>query len=415
MAHILKSCGVLVILSFLTNFMTVEFPPPSAAYAEEHPELTSEAAAVSDIPAVVYQASDGHIHELALRYGTWQHQDLSVAAGGAPSSYDLIAAIRRGDGAGAIYYKGSPEGSGLSHIYEIRLEGGRWQWSDLTTITGGAHVTQWYGADAYARADGKTAVVFWGGQPDLHIQEYRLDGTWISSTIDSTVSYNTDCEGVSAYVRSDNISSVVYSGDSPCDIFELRQEGGWQLFNLTLAYGRPYNPGSTARGYARSDGVSSVVYAPDEGQENRKIYELWLGSEGWQFANLWSLAGAPRAWNGVIWPYVRGDGINAVVYTTKDNRLGEIRLDNGWKYADLPEHPYGLGCYEPRGYVRADGVTAVACRYFSNAIWELRLTGGGWIWSNLTSIAGAPDTNGRFDVYNRGFDYRVALPLVIRG
>ena len=415
MTNILKSVGVLVLITILTSFCAVEFPFQAEASAQAQPELINKAASVSDIPAVVYQAWDGHIHELALRYGSWQHQDLSVAAGGAPSCYDLIAAIRRGDGVSAIYYKGSPDGSNLSHIYEIRLEGGRWQWSDLTNITGGPPVLQWYGADAYVRADGITAVVFWGGGlPNSHIIEYRLEGTWISSAIDSTVSYNTDCEGVSAYVRSDNISSVVFSGGPPCDIYELRMQGGWQLFNMTFPYGTPYNPGSTARGYARSDGVSSVVYAPDEGSENRKIYELWLGSTGWSHNTLTSLAGAPLASDGNIWPYVRGDGINAVVYNTEDDRLGEIRLDDGWKSSDLPMHPYGLGCYEPRGYVRADGVTAVVCRYFSNSIWEVRLAQSGWTWSNLTSIAGAPNTNGRFDVYNRDFDYRVTLPMVLR-
>ena len=107
-------------------------------------------------PAVVYVTGDGHIHEIALK-GTWQHRDLTAAAGAPLTySYDTRAmAFRRSDGVSMVVYRGTD-----NHIHSLYLElvhqGNSWQevwhWADLSAITGSpAAASDPYG---YVRSDG---------------------------------------------------------------------------------------------------------------------------------------------------------------------------------------------------------------------------------------------------------------------
>jgi hypothetical protein len=120
--------------------------------------------------------------------------------------------------------------------------------------------------------------------------------------------------------------------------------------------------------------------------------------------------------------YVRGDGINAVVYAIGSpypdvGHIYELWLGNGWQAADLSSVGAGRG-YEPVGTVRADGISAVVCR--SGApyhIQEVRLERDGWQWADLTVLAGVPTASisgGWPWAYNRRAVTRVHLPLIVR-
>ena len=78
------------------------------------------------------------------------------------------------------------------------------------------------------------------------------------------------------------------------------------------------------------------------GAEDYHINELRLEWDGWHVADLTQLTGAPLPYppdlddRGNPAPYVRSDGINAVVYTGDDNHIYELRLErDGWHAADL--------------------------------------------------------------------------------
>ena len=121
----------------------------------------------------------------------------------------------------------------------------------------------------------------------------------------------------------------------------------------------------------------------------------------------------------IPFPYVRGDGINAVLYKTGAYHIGELRLDDGWKYFDMQTALNAPAeCIYPQGYVRADGITAVVCRTPALTgpfhIYEARLTPGGWTWSDLTSISAAPQIYGGFFAYNRGWPYELWLPQIMK-
>jgi hypothetical protein len=69
------------------------------------------------------------------------------------------------------------------------------------------------------------------------------------------------------------------------------------------------------------------------------IHELTLQSGGWQHFDLTAFAKAARASTDSAvraWPYVRGDGITAVLYRGSDNHIHELTLQNGrWQHFDL--------------------------------------------------------------------------------
>ncbi len=181
---------------------------------------------------------------------------------------------------------------------------------------------------------------------------------------------------------------------------EIRRQGNtwqevWHAADLSAITGSP-PAASHPFGYVRSDGISAVLYTGTDGH----VHELWL-SGVWSWADLTAISGAPAAGSRPI-GYVRADGINAVVYTgagAQGNRIYELRLDDGWKWADLtalsgaPPAMSGL-----TAYVRSDGISTINYTGYDGHIHDVRLQTG-WIWSDLTAISGAPGTG------NRPFSY----------
>jgi hypothetical protein len=163
--------------------------------------------------------------------------------------------------------------------------------------------------------------------------------------------------------------------------------------NIVCVVRAPSATGSPVA-YVRSDGVNAVVHR----SSTAHINELRLSSSGWFWADLSDLAHVPNTANtaGNPSPYVRSDGINAVVYRGVDKHIHELRLtSSGWVWADLSAQngaPDAEG--DPAAYVRSDGTNAIVYQDFGKHIQELRLTtSSGWVPADLSHLAGAFDAH----------------------
>jgi hypothetical protein len=211
------------------------------------------------------------------------------------------------------------------------------------------------------------------------------------------------------YVRSDGVNAVVYQGPDR-HIYELAlYPGGWDRTDLTTLAGAPLvlSDVDVPAPYVRSDGVSAVVYrGPDY-----EIFELELLADGWHVQNLLRPSGFPVA---ISSPrgYVRSDGFNAVVYVGYGDHVYEFALyADGWHLGDLSAQ-FGAPSAGPPNvwpYVRSDGFNAVV--YFGAArhIYELGLYGDGWHAQDLTAYAGAPSAYSRTVPYVRSDGFNAVL------
>ncbi len=360
------------------------------------------------VPAVIYVTGDEHIHEIVLK-GTWQHRDLTAAAGAPLTySYDTRAmAFRRSDGVSMVVYLGKD-----NHIHSLYLElvyqGNSWQevwhWADLSAITGSpAAASNPYG---YVRSDGISTVVYAGS--DGHIHELRLEGGWIWADLTAISVSPLAANGPIAYVRGDGINAIVYVAAYDGHICELRLDDGWKWADLTAVTLAPL-PMSALSAYVRSDGISTINYTGYDGH----IHEIRLETS-WIWADLTLISGAPGT-GYTPFGYVRSDGINAIVYATggaDPGRVYELWLGDAWQSYELTSVPHAVHGYGPFGYVRADGLSAVVYRDTDWHIHEIRLDGA-WRAADLTSLAGAPLADGFPWVYNRSTIVRVHLPIML--
>lgn len=264
--------------------------------------ITGSPAAASDpygyvrsdgISTVVYTGTDGHIHDLRLE-GVWIWADLTAIAGSPTASSASPVAYVRGDGINAVVYKGMPAQGG--YIYELRLDDG-WKWANLNTLSGAP--SPFSGLSAYVRSDGISTINY--AASDGHVHDIRLEGDWIWADLTAISGAPGTIYRPHGYVRSDGINAIVYSasGDHVGHVYELWLDNGWHYYELTsvpnaiLGY-RPV-------GYVRADGISAVVYV---GGSVWHIQEIRLDEDGWHWADLSYLAGAPAS-DSYAWPYNR--------------------------------------------------------------------------------------------------------------
>ncbi len=176
-------------------------------------------------------------------------------------------------------------------------------------------------------------------------------------------------------------------------IRELALEpGGWKHYDLlSFASGAPAE-GHTPVPYVRSDGVSAVVYLSRSGQ----IHELTLVADGWQHHNLSAMTGAPFSLDWALEAYVRGDGVSAVVYRGLGHHIHELALADGtWNHRDLTAR---IGAPTPgafdgelRAFARSDGATSVVYISGDGEVRQFRLAhNGSWTSQNLTGDGGKP-------------------------
>ncbi|HEY5788738.1 MAG TPA: hypothetical protein VIT65_28610 [Microlunatus sp.] len=210
------------------------------------------------------------------------------------------------------------------------------------------------------------------------------------------------------YVRSDGRSSVVsYAADGSGNrrIFELALEGTWIHHDLiSHAAGNPAE-GHTIFPYVRSDGVSAVVYLSEVGSGIMEIHELTLVNGNWLHHNLSEVTGAPFSAGGTIQGYIRADGVTSVIYLGAETpgHIHELALEGGttWTHGDLTVvagAPTGSAAPNGsmNGYARSDGVTSVVYSCSDGEVRQLRLgTNRVWKSQTLTADGGEPKAAGR--------------------
>jgi hypothetical protein len=284
---------------------------------------------------------------------------------------------------------------GNGHIHEIALKG-TWQDRDLTAAAGAPDTYPGYNQPtALRRSDGVSMVIYTGSDSHIHalyLELVQQDNNWeevwhwadLTAITGSPLAALVDPYG---YVRSDDISTVVYLGVDG-HIHDLRLEGTWIWADLTAISGAP-KAGSQPIAYVRGDGINAVVYKGMAAQGGR-IYELRL-DDGWKWADLTALSGAPLPMSGLS-TYVRSDGISTINYAGSDGHIHDIRLEGSWIWADLTAISGAPGTmYRPFGYVRSDGINAIVYSTSgtdAGRIYELRLDNS-WQYYELTSVPNA--------------------------
>jgi hypothetical protein len=174
--------------------------------------------------AIVYVASDNHIHELAAfgtsgpGSGAWGDADLTAITGATPPSTDPWA-YKRSDGYNSVVYIGTD-----SQMHELWLfPGGGWGHSILPAVSprGGL----WMRPSGFVRVDGVNAVFYVDDEGLVH-ELALLSGGWS----DFVRSSDTDVAGqVFAHRATANLSSVVYQANDIEAVFhgfELRLPAG---------------------------------------------------------------------------------------------------------------------------------------------------------------------------------------------
>jgi hypothetical protein len=286
------------------------------------------------------------------------------------------------------------------HIHEIALKG-TWQARDLTAAAGAPLFhPQTYGPIGFQRSDGVSMAIYRGEDNHIHaiylalvLQGNTWQEVWHWADLTAITGSPDAASDPYGYVRSDGISTVVYVG-TDSHIHDLRLETSWIWADLTLIAGAPSAAAKTRIvAYVRGDGINTIVFrALSDGH----ICELRLDN-GWKWADLSALSGLPIPtiipWEYVrLSAYVRSDGISTINYTSADGHIYDIRLENTWIGADLTAISGGpIPASEPVGYVRSDGINAIVYSSWdlvSYHIYELRLDSG-WQYYELTSVPGA--------------------------
>jgi hypothetical protein len=293
---------------------------------------------------VLYRGGDNHLYELRLEDGRWKQADLTGQAG-APDAASHPFAYETSIDSGPIprvVYRGQN-----GDVIEIRLEGGSWKKADLSQLAGAP------GAQGTISA----GLTRGGGHP---------------------------------------VARVVYRADDG-HLHEVRLEGGaWKKADLTELASAPAAAGDPFL-YVTENGSGETVRIVYLGSDAH-IHELRLDAgSSWKKADLSDLAGAPNAASGPV-AYVP-DADPRVIYRGTDSHLHEVRLDGGsWKKADLTALAGAGGAQgQPSAYgsrEESNAIPRVVYRAGDGHIEELRLEGGAWRKADLTALGGAPSAAG---------------------
>jgi hypothetical protein len=141
---------------------------------------------------VNYRGVDSHIHELWLGSGSWQHNDLTNAASGAPQAVgNPKGYMFEAQGTQHVIYRGVD-----NHIHELWL-GGRpgWQHNDLTNAARGGAPQAASDPKGYVfGAQGTQHVIYRG--VDNHIHELWLDRSgWQHNDLTGAIPVDPDAWG----------------------------------------------------------------------------------------------------------------------------------------------------------------------------------------------------------------------------
>jgi len=302
---------------------------------------------IAELPInnIIYN-NNGQVMELAADEGGSFGRGNLTALFGAPVAASSISGVVTADSYNAFYYRGG------TRLYEVAYKQGLspgWEVADITSLTG------------------SPAQLL--GNPVAYVPPY------LTVAVLGTV----------------GIARSIYR-------YEINLDGtSWSARNLSGPLGAP--GGSNPFGFQTSNGYDDVIYVSTAG-------DIWeLGTQdgaNWFKFNVTASVAARRAL-GAARPYLRSDGVNAIVYRDDLNHVSELSFatgDTSWTKRDLFAEA-GIGSQqtllEPVPYVHADGTNGVL--FVDSAtqhLYELGLsarafrTGSGWFAADLTSATGVP-------------------------
>jgi len=332
-----------------------------------------------------YRGPSSEVKGITLNsLGQWAIENLSSLSGSGPALGNISAYVSKG-GYSNVTFRGSQ-----AHLLQVAAIGNQWVLTDFfNTIAAPAAAG---GPSGYARADQYSAIVYRGTNGHIYEVAQPVSGApGLGDLMAAAPTAALAGEDPFGFVRGDNKSSVLYASTSDRHVRELALGSGWTPVDVTATVGGAASAGRV-RGMVRSDGYTTATYRAADGH----IWELSMapGQSSWTGSTDLSGAGVPTAAGDPV-PYVRRDGVNAIVFRVTDGRVGELALVNGgWAFGDLNQAsngaPLAKDTSTPTGYVRADGVTVVVYESAAGRVIELALVQSGWVQSDLTSIVGGP-------------------------
>jgi catechol 2,3-dioxygenase-like lactoylglutathione lyase family enzyme len=307
---------------------------------------------------VVYRTSDDRVAELRWDNNGWHYNDLTAASGGAPQPASFVRSGYMFNAQGTqhvVYMTGNPAG----HIIELWWDGNGWHHNDLTVAAGGAPLTLDVPHGYVFDSQGTQHVVYLaesGQGLDGHIIELWWDSNgWHHN--DLTVSSGGAPLAVgrpTGYAFDhQQTQHVVYRAASGHIIELWWDNSGWHHNDLTVAAGDAALPDSNPTGYVfDAQHTQHVVYLA-----NAHIHELWWSSNGWHHNDLTVAAGgAPLAASDPVGYPFNAQRTQHVVYVASNPAGHIIELwwnNNGWHHNDLTMAAGGasLAADRPAAYV----------------------------------------------------------------
>jgi Bacterial Ig domain/FG-GAP-like repeat len=224
--------------------------------------------------AMVHRGIDNHLHEIELFEGRyWRSNDLTLGSGfrstlaGDPVAYVPPAGIA------AVVFRATD-----GHIHEIRLENSVWVDSNIS-IASGELVSAVADPSVFVRSDGKISVLYVANDGQLHALTSSDGRDWNREILPASNPVGTP----SGYTRWDGKSSIVYrSGSTDSTIHELVFGDRWIDSSLDLLSNAPVRAGGDPFGSRRSDSRGSVAYLGIDGSICEQTSNM-VG--GWTFSS----------------------------------------------------------------------------------------------------------------------------------
>jgi hypothetical protein len=231
----------------------------------------------------------------------------------------------------------------------------------------------------------------------MRVQEaFAIRSDAIRGWVQGIVGNGTTGGQISGFERPDKASVIAYTAGSPLHVKVLAKGSpttpDWTLSDI----GGTPRAGTDVPSYVRGDGVDAVLYVGT----NNHIFEVRQSSAGgWITTDLTlNAGGSDVAAGGHIGAYVRsdnlatGESITSVVYGSSDGKIRELRWSPGathWVAGQMTD-PTSAGGVNPAPYVRGEATNAVDFIDSSGHLQELTHSPGGWFQWDMTNILGAP-------------------------
>jgi Fungal fucose-specific lectin len=226
-----------------------------------------------DTQHVIYNAVDGHIHELWCNQSGWHTNDLTATTGAPAASgrTALAAFVFKSENTQHVIYD-----DGAGHIHELWCDRNGWHTSDLTAAAG-APASAGDTLAGYAFETQSTQHVVYNGV-DRHIYELWYDHKgWHTSDLTAATGAPS-ASGLSAYVFEAQGTEHVIASGVDRHLYQLSWLNSWHLDDLTAVTGAPPAGADIPVGYAvEAQGTQHVFYVS---AVDAHVQELSRGTGG---------------------------------------------------------------------------------------------------------------------------------------